>query len=123
MIPYAVYKVMHLIGAFMVLLSIGGLTMHVINGGTRDNPWRKQVAITHGIGLFLSLLGGFGALARLGLAQNGLPGWVIAKLVVWTIFGGLTAIIMRKPQAGKMIWIFAILLGSIAAWLGTTKPF
>lgn len=59
MLSYSVYKVIHLLGVLMVFLSLGGITMHSINGGGRDHSWRKPVAITHGIGLLLALVGGF----------------------------------------------------------------
>jgi hypothetical protein len=51
----------------MLFLSVGGLIHHMLNGGTKaTNAWRKQAAITHGIGIVLILLGGFGR----GLSRN-----------------------------------------------------
>lgn len=107
----------------MVIMALGALAMHVINGGTRQNPWRKHAAITHGIGMFLSLLGGFGLLARLGISQGGLPGWIWAKLVIWTILGGLIAVILRKPLLAKSIWYSVILFAGLGAYLANYKPF
>jgi len=121
MISYATYKVIHLVGVMMVFLSLGGVATHAINGGARSHSWRKSIAITHGMGLFLSLLGGFGLLARLGIAHGGLPGWVIAKLAIWTLFGGLIALIPRRPQWAKALWPAVIVLGALAAHLAGSK--
>ena len=87
MISYSIYKIVHLLGVMMVFLSLGGVIMHAINGGEKEHSWRKPVAITHGIGLLLALVGGFGLLARLGVMHGTLPGWVLAKLGIWFVFG------------------------------------
>lgn len=123
MIPYSVYKIVHLVGVMMVYLAVGGVATHAINGGGRAHPWRKALGITHGLGLTIALIGGFGLLARLGIAHNGLPGWVYAKLGIWTIFGGITAVLIRKPALGRPLWLLTILLGGLAAYLAGTKPF
>ena len=65
MINYQVYKLVHLFGIFLTLISLGGMYLHAMNGGTKEtNASRKLSAIGHGVGLFLVLLGGFGMLAR-----------------------------------------------------------
>jgi hypothetical protein len=123
MISYEVYKIVHLTGVLMVFLALGGVAMHAINGGSRSHSFRVPVAITHGVGLFLSLLGGFGLLARLGIVQAGLPNWVLIKLVIWALFGALLAVLYRKPQFAKVLWPLTILLGIVAAYLAGSKPF
>jgi hypothetical protein len=122
-ISYSVYKIVHLSGILMVFLSLGGAAMHAINGGEKNHAWRKPVAITHGLGLLLALVGGFGLLARLGIAHGGLPGWVIAKLGIWLILGALLAVLIRKKNLAKSLWIFVIFLGGVAAYLAGYKPF
>ena len=80
MIDYTVYKFIHFLGIIMIFVSLGGVMVHVFNGGAKaDNIWRKPAGITHGIGLFLVLLGGFGMMARLGI-QWPWPGWLFVKL-------------------------------------------
>ncbi len=120
---HSVYKLFHLLGIFMTFLSLGGLLLYAINGGTKEqNTWRKPVAITHGVGVLLLLVSGFGMLARLGMFWP-LPGWTVVKLVIWLIFGGMTALIYKGPDAGKTWWFIVLLLGLIAAYLALMKPF
>lgn len=121
MISYSVYKIVHLTGVFAVFLALGAMTIHVLNGGNKNHPTRKLCALTHGLGLVLVLVGGFGLLARLGMA-NGLPGWIYLKLGVWLFLGGLSAVIYRKPELAKMIWFTLILSGGIAVYLVQYKP-
>ena len=123
MISYAVYKVVHLVGVLMVFLALGGVTTNAINGGAKNHSWRKPIAITHGIGLLLSLVGGFGLLARLGIIHGGLPGWALAKLGIWILFAVLIAVVSRKQAWAKTIWPLIIVLGGTAAYLAGSKPF
>lgn len=124
MIPYHVYKVMHLTAIFMIVLSLGGMAFHAISGGGRNHPFRKNLARTHGVGLLLALIAGFGLLARLGFAHNQWPpGWAMAKIGIWLLLGGLSAVLLRKPQWGKPLWIGIIFLTGTAAYLANYKPF
>ena len=122
MISVAVYKNIHLIGVFMVLMALGGLLVHRINGGTQDHAWRKPVAMTHGVGLLLILLGGFGMLARLGIFWPW-PGWVTVKVIIWIVLGALVGIIFRKPTLAKPLWWITIALAGLAAYFAVYKPF
>jgi len=118
-----VYKVIHLTGIFMIILSLGGVLVHVINGRSKDdNSFRKGASITHGIGMFLALLGGFGMLARLSIHWPW-PGWVWVKFLIWIALGGLVGLIYRKPNAGKMIWVATLVLSFVAAYMALFKPF
>ena len=123
MISYSIYKVVHLVGVFIVLLSLGGVLLWFGSGGTQDHAWKKRIAITHGLGLFLALLGGFGLLARLGITHGGLPGWIWAKLGIWLLLGGVLAIAPRLPKFAQPIWWSVLILGGTAAWLAGNKPF
>ncbi len=117
------YKVIHLLGIFMVMMSLGGLLVFVANGGSKEeNSWRKKVALTHGFGMFFALLGGFGMLAKLGIHWPW-PGWIIAKFIIWIILGAMLAVCYRRPDAGRVHWLFVMLLGAIAAYLALYKPF
>jgi hypothetical protein len=123
MISYQVYKIVHFVGIFMVFVSLGASAMHSINGGRRDHSWRRPTAFTHGIGLFLVLVGGFGLLARLGISQGGLPGWIYAKLVIWFLLGAMLSVTIRIKSLARVSWPILILLGGTAAYLAGYKPF
>lgn len=116
------YRLLHLIGIFTVILSLGGMCLHVISGGTKAYSGRKWAAMFHGIGLLITLVSGFGLLAKMGYLQA-LPGWAIVKLIVWVILGGLPALIYRKPALAKAFWILILAFGALNAWLAIFKPF
>ena len=122
MLAVSVYKNIHLLGVFMVLMALGGVILHHILGGAREHAWRKPVAITHGIGLLLVLLGGFGMLARLGIHWPW-PGWVLVKLVIWVVFGALSALVARSTTLAQPLWWVTIILAGLAAYLAIHKPF
>jgi hypothetical protein len=120
---YQFYKIMHLTGIAMTLLSLGGLMLHAIAGGSKAAmPWRRPVMITHGLGLLLALVGAFGLLARLGIHWPW-PGWVIVKLGIWLVLGGAVAVVFRKPEFNRVLWALVIALFAFAAYLANFKPF
>lgn len=120
---YSVYKVMHLLGILMLFLSYGGVINHVINGGTRStNTWRIPAAVTHGLGLLLALVGGFGLLAKIGISWPW-PGWVIVKLIIWLLFAAVVGMAARSAVLGKGLWWMLLLLGAVAAYMAGVKPF
>jgi hypothetical protein len=121
MISIGVYRVIHLWGVFLILFSLGGLLVFSINGGTRQtNKWRMPVALTHGIGMTLALLGGFGLHARLGI--EGFPLWIWAKILIWLFSGLALGIIFRKAGSAKVLWWSLAALTLVAAILGQFKP-
>lgn len=120
MFPLEMYKVIHVLGILMLFMSVGGLLTKSIIGESDSKRWRKQLTMNHGIGLFLILLGGFGMLAKLGILWP-MPGWVIAKLIIWVMLGGLLFLILQS-SISKLLWYLVILLGILAAYLGIMKP-
>ena len=124
MLPATTWKVIHLFGVLLVFLSLGGLSLHAMNGGTRSsNAARRFVTISYGLGLAVILVAGFGGLGASGAMSGGLPGWAAAKLAIWILLGGLLAVPYRKPSLARPLWISAPLIGALAAFLATTKPF
>ena len=122
MISLLVYKNLHLLGVFMILVALGGLILQQMQATARERVWRKPVAITHGIGMVLVLVAGFGMLARLGITWPW-PGWIIGKVVIWLVLGLLIAVIGRVPALAKPLWWITIALAAIAAYLALNKPF
>jgi hypothetical protein len=117
MLPYETYKTVHFIGLAMVLLSLGALIVH-----QQTILSKRTLAVTHGIGLLLLLVTGFGMLAKAGI--HSVPGWVGGKLAIWLILGAYMALIprLRNRQAGLLWWSIVVLVGT-AGYLATTKPF
>jgi hypothetical protein len=122
MIPLLVYKNLHLLGVLMIFVALGGLILQQIQATTREQVWRKSVAITHGIGMVLALVGGFGMLERLRISWPW-PGWVLGKIIIWLVLGVLVALVGRAPALAKWLWWITIALGAIAAYLALNKPF
>lgn len=124
MIPYETYKVLHILGVLLAFAALGGLALTVANGATRStSSVRRLIAITHGVATFIILLGGFGALARLGVMHGNLPGWVLVKLACWAVLAVLVAIPYRKPELARTIFWFLPVLGGIAVVMAIYKPF
>lgn len=133
MISYGVYRLLHFFGIFLLLTALGGAVMRAMVGGARTaaampgeaadeaaRRVRRLIGTSHGVALFLILLGGFGMLARLDI---GMPGWVIAKIGVWLLLGGLLAAARRMGGRARTLWFAIPVLGLVAAWLAYTKPF
>jgi uncharacterized membrane protein SirB2 len=114
-----VYYFLHIAGGLLVFLSYGMLLGR--SWLADDNRGlRKFGGILSGIGLFLILLGGFGLLAR--VYQNQWYPWVILKLVIWVVLGGLLVLINRKPGLSKVLVWVTYALGLLAAWAAYFKP-
>ena len=117
------YKLIHLIGVFLFLIAMGASILHGLNGGTKHtNRFRAGVGMAHGLGLFCILLGGFGMAAKMGITWP-MPIWMIVKVLLWVIAGGLLALSVRRPYAGRLHWLITILTAFSAAYVGLTKPF
>ena len=114
---YAFFKILHLIGIFMVLVSLGGL---IVLGVVEDSRWRKLAGMTNGIGLVVVFIGGFGLL---GLLQLGWPGWILVKILIWLLFAVMMVLARRVPQSAKYLWWGSFLLAGFAASLANLKPF
>jgi hypothetical protein len=117
---YEFYKIIHLLGLSMVVMSLGGIMLFAINGGQKaSNSFRKGVMITHGVGLLFLLVAGFGMLARLQI--HSFPGWVVGKLIVWLALGAFVGLAYKQKLARKL-WVVVPLLVVVAAALAIVKP-
>ena len=119
---YEFYKVLHIAGAFGILFSLGGLALHVMNGGSRNHPFRRWTGIAHGISLLIALVGGFGLLARLGFIK-GMPAWAMVKIAIWLVLGGIPTLFYRKSNLAKPLWFVTWALAVLATWFAVNKPF
>lgn len=115
---YTVYKLIHYVGIFTLMLSLGSIF----------TKYNKCAVIGHGVALLLIILGGFGMQARMKDAyvaqfETGFPNWMIVKLIIWIIFGAAIVLAKRDILKGSTAWIVMIGLASTAAYLGLMKPF
>jgi hypothetical protein len=126
-IPYTVYKVVHYTGIFLLLSALAttlarAAAIRLAGSGLAVDPWRRRLITAHGVGLFLVLLGGFGMLARLDITEGlGLPGWIWAKLGIWTILGGAIAA-RRSERLAPVALAAAPVLAALAGWVALYKP-
>jgi hypothetical protein len=115
---YTVYKLIHYVGIFTLMFSLGSLF----------TKYNKAAVMGHGIALFLILLGGFGMQAKMKAAyvaqfDSGFPNWMIAKFAIWLIFGAAIVLAKRDILKGATAWLVMIGLAFAAAYLGFMKPF
>lgn len=122
MISYEVYKIVHLVSIVCLFTGMGGLLAVRMAGLELQPPVKKLVMITHGVGLTFLLISGFGLLARLGMTQN-MPGWVIGKLTIWFIMGGILTLVKKKGQIGWPIFFLLMAIFATAAYFAVVKPF
>ena len=144
MIPYITYKVIHYLGVFVLLTALaarlgrsalsrsdedraGGRAaiQDTVEGRPMPDPWARRLGVIHGLALFLVLLGGFGMLARLDVAHDPglLPGWVWAKLAVWTLLGSAVLAARRSTSWSARLLVAAPALAVLAGIIALTKPF
>jgi len=112
-----VYPFIHLFCIFLVFGSLGGLMLHVMNGGDKEsNSNRKLLMITHGIAMVLILIAGVGMIHR-NPGWNFSQGWVHAKLGIWLILGIAPMLISRMPNLAKVLYFVLPLLGALAYYV------
>jgi hypothetical protein len=116
-VSYELFQTLHIVGIVLLFMAIGALAFHGIAGGTREtNPARGLVAATHGVGILLIVIAGFG---MLGVKYGGtMHGWVHPKLLAWICLAAAPALLSRKPGAGRIVWFVAPLLALLAAYFG-----
>src|SRR3972149_1535347 len=119
--PFLVYKTFHLVGVMLTIVALGGMAIHAANGGTRDQSLtRRLTTATHGLGLLLVLVAGFGMLARLGGSGGGGGGAV--QVAIWLPLGPAAVAPSRRPQFARALFLIVPLLAALAAIVAITKP-
>jgi len=121
-VSYEFYKVLHLLGLMLLFFAMGGYTLK----GTPEGPGAKRarilLAVTHGVGLLILGVAGFGLLAKMQL-MGSIPVWAWCKVVVWIAFGAAPVAIKRTPALVRPAWAAIVLLGTLAGYLAIFKPF
>ena len=89
----------------------------------KENTSYRTLLVLHGLGALIALTGGFGLVARTGVAQGGaFPGWVWAKLVLWLLLGGMVALPYRSRPLARSLLVALPFLGLLGAYLANMKP-
>jgi uncharacterized membrane protein SirB2 len=109
------YKVLHLVGALALFLSLGGLVALKLAPSGSSQAATRLFRAMHGVALLLLLVAGFGLMARLQIL-SAWPAWIWVKLGVWVALGGLVALLRRGEAAAHVLWIVFLALGGIAVW-------
>ena len=123
MFSYQFYNLLHIFGIVLVFMAIGALSFHGANGGTKEsNKVRGMVMASHGIGVLLIIIAGFGMLARTRSMALGLPGWLHPKILIWVLIAAAPMILNRKPQWGKALWFVFPLLAATSAYFAINHP-
>ena len=119
---YEIYKLLHILGLLLLLFGLFGMAVVIWNGASPSPKVKKYLMMSHGFGLALLMVAGFGMAARLGLMAQ-MPGWIYVKIFIWICLGGLATLIRKKPERAS-VWILSIfVLVAIAASMATLKPF
>lgn len=123
--PYEVYKLIHLLGIFMIFVALAGMAVHAATGSPKtENPRHRTLLIFHGSGALIALTGGFGLLARVGVEHGQMfPGWVWGKLFMWIVLGAAIALPYRSQALARALLFLLPLLGLLGAYLASYKPF
>ena len=113
--PLTFYLWLHLAGLGLLLLALGGMALIA---GERN----RMLAAAHGVGMLISLVSGFGLLAKAGIHWPW-PGWVWGKILLWLVLGAAPAAMRRmQGRAGILFWgLWALFL--LTSWLAVHKPF
>ncbi len=114
MIPYEVYKVIHL---FFLMVLFTGFTLQF--WGVAE----KKLKILTGIATLLVLVSGMGLLARIGISHGEpWPMWVRLKVLVWLVVGvGAAVVVKRFPRHGKKAYVMMMTLFLLAAVMAVYK--
>ena len=123
MISYQIYKIIHVTGIVLLYMGLGGILLVSASGGAIKGKAKLLGMVGHGVGLVFILVSGFGMLARLGIIQGGMPGWVYAKLVIWGLAGIFVSVAKRKAQHAGTVFVLFMALATTAAYVAIYKPF
>jgi hypothetical protein len=121
---YAFYIILHVTGFVLAFTALGG--MAVANAAGIDkasNPARKVLAITHGVGLLIAFVAGFGLMARIGIMHGSMwPVWLLAKFGIWIVVGAAPVVLNRVKGIGVPALILLPLLATGSAYFAKMKP-
>ncbi len=110
--PIAFYHIAHIIGLIFVFVGFGALL---------SSETSRSAMKWHGIGLVISLISGFGLLAKLQIFAT-MPTWVWIKIALWLVLGGLPVLARRKVLSPTVVMLLAVAVAGFMGYLGYLKP-
>ena len=117
------YKLLHYCGLMLLFFGLGSVVAANALTSKISPKIRLVSALTHGFGLLIIIVTGFGMSAKLGLV-NGFPKWIYAKIVIWLLLGISYSLAKRQSKnIPLLITAFFIGLGAVAAYIALNKPF
>lgn len=106
----AFYHIAHLVGLILVFIGFGALLS--AESARSAMKW-------HGIGLVVSLISGFGLVAKHGLSYSS-PG-LLVKMALWLVLGFLPVLARRKVLPAPVVLVIAVVIGATLAAIGYLK--
>lgn len=121
MFSYEFYKVVHLIGFFLLLSGLLGVFFTVWSKQPFQGKIKPFSFALHGTGLLFVLVSGFGLMARLGYIQT-MPVWIYIKIAIWMFFAIVISLLKRKGHLGIPLYVLLLVGYFLAAYMAIYKP-
>ena len=118
MIDFSTYKWLHLVGVFLILLSLGSLIQRAATGFDVTSISKRWLSAAHGVGMLAAAVGGFGMLARMGITGQDWPWWVSFKFGIWLAVGFIIVPVNRAGHRPLTWWLLVLILTMSAAFIG-----
>lgn len=118
MISYELYKILHIITLFLVLVALGAV------GTNAEIAGRKSFKVSLGIVSFLIFVAGMGLIARLGFKHGeAFPAWILTKMIAWALFNILFIILYKVKKIEMKLFVMAMCFGVLftAVYTAITK--
>ena len=116
MLSHATYKVIHLLGIFLLFSGLGGMwAVAAASSDSLRNTTRRLALAAHGAAMLLILVAGFGMVAQLQFSGPW-PLWIWLKLLIWLLLAGYPVLLKRQEKPSGFLFFLAPILGAIAAY-------
>jgi hypothetical protein len=122
MISFSTYKWLHFVGVFLILFAFGSLIFRANTGAESNDFSKRWLSVAHGLGMLISVIGGFGMLSRLGIDGQDWPWWVTVKFMIWLVLGFMMTPVNRAGHRAKIWWWLIFLLAMVASYIGLNHP-